>query len=354
MLSLSVVFVALFVTLGASIIQRNLESTEDLRAGSLSILRAGVFVLAGAILLVLPSGEVRSWIVAILFVAAWFLQQLLGRLLGLSKAANRLTQVSDGLVSTWALLVSGIRLSTPEAAEEYEQDLIESVEEFSETVVREIMVPRVDLEVIDAESTLEKALSVFVTSGYSRLPVVGEDVDDVVGVLYLKDLARIVHQDPALLAAKDARSAARKAVFIPESKSVAELLQEMQLTKTQIAIAVDEYGGVAGIVTIEDLIEELVGEIEDEYDDDEQDIVEISTGLFRVSPRVTLDELGEHCGIELEDEDIDTVGGLLIKAVGELPRGGEVVQVLGLELTAEKVDAKRRNILSITVRKLEQ
>ena len=353
MLSLLAVSIAFVVSLGASVIQRNLEHKEDPRAGSLSIWRAAVFVAAGAIAIALPEVQIPSWVIAVLLFSFWFLQQLIGRVVGLSKASEFLVSKSDGLISTWARLVSGIRLSTPELAEEYEQDLIESVEEFSETVVREIMVPRVDIEVVDAASSLELALSVFVKSGYSRLPVVGDDVDDVVGVLYLKDLARLVHQDPRLLAERDARSAAREATFIPESKSVAELLQEMQKSRTQIAVAVDEYGGVAGIVTIEDLIEELVGDIEDEYDDDEQDIVDLGDGTYRVSPRVTLDELGEHCDLELEDEDIDTVGGLLIKGFGDLPKGGEVVQVSGLELVAERVDAKRGKILSITVRKLE-
>ena len=354
MTSVLILALSLFLTLGAALIQRNLEHLEDPRAGSLSIWRAAVFIAASALLIAFPSETVPSWLIALLLIGFWFLQQLLGRLLGLSKISKTLTSKSESLISTWARLVSGIRLSTPEAAEEYEQDLIESVEEFSETVVREIMVPRVDLEVVDADSSLELALSLFVKSGYSRLPVVGDDVDDVVGVLYLKDLARIVHQDPKLLADKDARSAAREAAFIPESKSVAELLQEMQKSRTQIAIVVDEYGGVAGIVTIEDLIEELVGEIEDEYDEDEDDISDLGDGRYRVSPRVTLDELGEHCDLELEDEDIDTVGGLLIKGVGELPKGGEVVQINGLELVAERVDAKRGKLLSITVRKLEQ
>lgn len=352
MLSFAVLLLALFVTVGAALIQRRLEDAEDPRAGSLSILRAGTLVLAAAALLLL--GNQPAWLYATVLVAFWLVQQFLGRLFGLTRLGKSLAENSDSLISTWAKLVSGIRLSTPEVAKEYEQDLIESVEEFSETVVREIMVPRVDIEVVDAESSLEKALSVFVKSGYSRLPVVGEDVDDVVGVLYLKDLARLVHQDPALLATRDAKSASRDAVFIPESKSVAELLQEMQVTKTQIAIAVDEYGGVAGIVTIEDLIEELVGEIADEYDDDQEEIVELGNGLYRVSPRVTLDELGEHCDLELEDEDIDTVGGLFIKGFGELPKGGETVEILGLELTAERVDSKRGHILSVLVRKLEQ
>lgn len=354
MLSVFVLLIALFLTLGAALIQRNLEHAEDPRAGSLSIWRSGVFVVAAGAVIVLPGTNVPSALLGGLLVGSWFLQQLVGRVLGLSKFSKMLTLKSEGLINTWATLVSGIRLSTPEQAQEYEQDLIESVEEFSETVVREIMVPRVDIEVVDSESSLEHALSVFVKSGYSRLPVVGDDVDDVVGVLYLKDLARLVHQDPKLLSEKDAKSASRPAAFIPESKSVAELLQEMQKSRTQIAIVVDEYGGVAGIVTIEDLIEELVGDIEDEYDDDEDDITDLGEGRYRVSPRVTLDELGEHCDLELEDEDIDTVGGLLIKGFGDLPKGGEVVHISGLELVAERVDAKRGKILSITVRKLTE
>ena len=214
------------------------------------------------------------------------------------------------------------------------------------------MVPRVDIEVVDGDVTLEKALSSFVSSGYSRLPVVGEDVDDIRGVLYLKDIARIVHQDPKLLASKLAQEACREAFFIPETKVVSELLQEMQLGRTQMAIISDEYGGVAGLVTIEDLIEELVGDISDEYDRESAGIESIDENSYRVSPRITLDELAEHCDIELEDEDVDTVGGLLTKAIGSLPKGGEVVEVLGLELTAERVDARRGIILSIKVRKL--
>lgn len=352
MLSVLLIVGVFVLSSGAALIQCRLENAEDHRAGSLSIFRAAIFVLTGSVLLVVPTTPSNAFVVAGLYFVSWFSQQALGRVFGLSRLSAWLTKKSEAAITAWAMLVSPIRLSTPEQAEDYEQDLIESVEEFSETVVREIMVPRVDIEVVDADTPLERALSTFVKTGYSRLPVIGEDVDDVVGVLYLKDLARIVHQDPALMQSRDARSAAREAVFIPESKSVADLLQEMQLTRTQIAIVVDEYGGVAGIVTIEDLIEELVGDIEDEYDDDEEEIVDLGQGRYRVSPRVTLDELGEHCEIELEDEDIDTVGGLLIKEFGELPKGGEVVQVSGLELIAERVDARKGKILSIVVRRL--
>jgi CBS domain containing-hemolysin-like protein len=127
----------------------------------------------------------------------------------------------------------------------------------------------------------------------------------------------------------------------------------MQRKGTQIAVVSDEYGGVAGLATIEDLLEEIVGEISDEHDRETEDIELVGADLYRVNPRVTLDELSEHCELEIQDEDVDTVGGLLIKALGNLPKGGEVVQQSGLELTAERVDAKRGRILSVLVRKQE-
>jgi CBS domain containing-hemolysin-like protein len=256
------------------------------------------------------------------------------------------------MVTWWSKLVMPIRLVTPEAAEEYEQELLDSVEEFAETVVREVMVPRVDMEVVDSDAMLQDALSTFISTGFSRLPVVGQSVDDVVGVLYLKDLARVVHQDPALLDTKSASEASRPALFTPESKSVAELLQEMQQASTQIAVVVDEYGGVAGIVTVEDLIEELVGEIGDEYDREVVGIEKLDEVSYRVHPRTTLDEIEELCEIELEDDDVDTIGGLLVKTLGVLPKGGEQVEVSGLQLTADRVIAKKGQLLSVLVRKV--
>lgn len=338
----------------AAMVQGRLEQDQDPRAGSLSILRSGLLAATAAAWLILLAGaQPVSWLLAFGLVLIWFLQQVAGSALGKSNLAKNASNKLDGFISLWARLVFPIRLSSPEIVLEYEQDLIESVEEFSETVVREVMVPRVDLEVVSADDTLEQALSVFIASGFSRLPVIGENVDDIIGVLYLKDVARVIHQDASLLASVTARQTARKPLFTPESKSVSELLQQMQLSSVQIAIVADEYGGVAGIATLEDLIEELVGEITDEYDREVEEIELVEVDIFRVSPRVTLDELSEHCEIELEDQDVDTVGGLLIKALGELPKGGEVVSILGLELTAERVDARKGRILSILVRKLE-
>ncbi|MEY4962354.1 MAG: hypothetical protein RLZZ249_1051 [Actinomycetota bacterium] len=340
---------AFAITSLLAISQSFLEREEDSRAGALSVARAFVLISVASLLLVLSPGN--SIVLAFGILLVWFSQQALGRLLG-KAFGERLTELLDGPISRFAKIAAPIRLAVPEQAEEYEQELIDSVEEFSETVVREVMVPRVDMEVVQAEQSLEAALSLFVSTGYSRLPVISDGVDDVIGVLYLKDLARVTHQDPKLLQTTTAAQAARKPFFTPESKPVSELLQLMQQAKTQIAIVSDEYGGVAGIATVEDLIEELVGEIVDEYDREEAEIELIGDELYRVSPRVTLDELSEHCELELEDEDVDTVAGLLIKALGELPKGGEVVSTNGLELTAERVDAKRGRVMSILVRKL--
>jgi len=352
MLEFGLSMFVLAATLLFSTIQTRLEIEEDVRAGSLSIARALLLVLLGAAFLILAPQPPFHLVAAASLLGIWLLQQLGGRLLGRTHSAKAVAARFDSLVVFWSTVAHPLRLRAPEAVEEYEQELIDSVEEFSETVVREIMVPRVDIEAVDGQLSLEKALPIFVASGYSRLPVVGDDVDDILGVLYLKDIARVVHQNPALLAERSAGNACRKAVFVPETKPVSELLRELQESRTQIAIVSDEYGGVAGLVTIEDLIEELVGEISDEHDRDAEGIEEISPGCYRVSPRVTLDELSEHCDIEISDEDVDTVGGLLTKAIGKLPEGGEVVEVLGLELTAERVDKRRCRVLSLNVRRL--
>ena len=342
----------LAVTLLLATIQTHLEIEEDPRAGSLSIARALLLVMLGSLWLLIPQlGPWQAVLPALLF-AVWFAQQLGGRLLGRMRLAAGLAAKAEVVVASIARVFHPLRLKAPEQLEEYEQELIESVEDFSETLVREVMVPRVDLEVVEHDSKLELALSTFIASGYSRLPVVGEDVDDIRGILYLKDVAKLFHQNPALLSEKSAEEVSRKALFVPDTKVVSELMRQMQESRVHVAVVSDEYGGIAGLVTIEDLIEELVGDISDEYDRELGGIEDLGAGSFRVSPRVTLDELSEHCDMELEDEDVDTVGGLLTKAVGALPSGGEVVSALGLELTAERVDARRGRILSIRVRKL--
>jgi CBS domain containing-hemolysin-like protein len=247
------------------------------------------------------------------------------------------------------ILFLPISLPKEEAPEEFEQELLDSVEEFGETIVREIMVPRVDMATISSEAKLTEAMSVFLSRGFSRLPVAGRKVDDIQGVLYIKDVARAQHEAGQKLHELTALDLARTVHFVPESKPVDDLLREMQQSSRHISIVVDEYGGVAGLVTLEDLIEEIVGEISDEYDRDAPDLVQILEGSYRMTARYSLFDLGELFGLELEDEDVDTVGGLLTKELGHLPARGDSVEVSGLRITAEVVEARRKRLITVRV-----
>jgi CBS domain containing-hemolysin-like protein len=204
---------------------------------------------------------------------------------------------------------------------------------------------------VAADAKLSTALGVFLNRGYSRLPVVGKTVDDIRGVLYVKDVARLQHESPAKIAETVASDLARPAVFIPEFKPVDDLLREMQVSATHVAIIVDEYGGVSGLVTMEDLLEELVGEIADEYDREVSNFEEISSNEFLISARYSLFDLGELFELDLDDEDVDTVGGLLTKHLGRLADVGDTVQVSGLTLTAERIEARRKRLILIRVKR---
>jgi len=232
--------------------------------------------------------------------------------------------------------------------EEDDRELIHSIFEFSDTVVREVMVPRTDMVTIEATASVRSAMSLFLGRGVSRVPVVGRDSDDVVGVVYLRDLARRLHEhagdDDAAVA-----DLARPAVFVPESKKADDALRQMQLDKNHLAMVVDEYGGIAGLVTLEDLIEELVGDISDEYDRTVAEHREIAPGVYRVSARLAVDELGDLFGIELDDDDVDSVGGLLTKQLGRLPEKGSTVTVSGLVLTADRTEGRRRDLQTVLV-----
>ncbi|WP_209519166.1 MULTISPECIES: hemolysin family protein [unclassified Frigoribacterium] len=232
--------------------------------------------------------------------------------------------------------------------EEDDRELIHSIFEFSDTVVREVMVPRTDMVTVEATATVGSAMSLFLGRGVSRVPVVGRDSDDVVGVVYLRDLARRLHEhvgdDSAPVVAL-----ARPALFVPESKKADDTLRQMQVDKNHLAMVVDEYGGIAGLVTLEDLIEELVGDISDEYDRTVAAHREVSPGVFRVSARMPVDELGDLFGLELDDDDVDSVGGLLTKALGRLPDKGSVVTVSGLVLTADRTEGRRHDLQTVLV-----
>ena len=225
-----------------------------------------------------------------------------------------------------------------------ERELIHSIFEWGDTVAREVMVPRTDMVTVDADSTLEAATKIFLDSGYSRVPVIADDVDEVVGVLNLRDVSRRAFENSADFATLTAQDLARPAMFVPESKKADDTLKQMQAQHTHIALVVDEHGGIAGLVTLEDLIEELVGEIADEHDRGAPEVEKLSELRFRVATRLPLDELGELFGLELDDEDVDSVGGLLAKELGRLPEVGDKVTVSGLIIEADRSGSHRKRV----------
>ncbi len=235
-----------------------------------------------------------------------------------------------------------------EIIEQTERDLIESVIEFGGTVVREVMVPRTDMITVDREDTIADALEATSVVGFSRVPVVGENIDDVVGLAYVKDLIRAELDNAA---DKAVEGVMRSAHFIPETKKVAELLKEMQQEKFHMAVVVDEYGGVAGLVTLEDLIEELVGEIVDEYDVEVSLVERLVDGTLRVDARILIDELNDIGSLNLPEGDWDTVGGLVFDVFGRVPVAGEVCEVDGYRLKVERTQGRR--ITRVLVARLE-
>ncbi|WP_426978046.1 hemolysin family protein [Pseudarthrobacter sp. O4] len=239
------------------------------------------------------------------------------------------------------------RASESDVIEDNEAELIQSVFDFGDTLVRSVMVPRTDILCIDSGSTLHRAMSLFLRSGYSRIPVIGGNTDQILGIVYLKDVAAVLHnlgpgEEPPFV-----DGLAREVRYVPDSKPVSELLRELQKESTHVAIVIDEYGGTAGLVTLEDLIEEIVGEIVDEYDTEAAEAVELGDGSFRVSARMSIDALGELFDLELDDDEVDTVGGLLAKALGRVPIVGSTVQVHGLSLRADRLEGRRNRVSHI-------
>jgi CBS domain containing-hemolysin-like protein len=238
--------------------------------------------------------------------------------------------------------------------EDEERRMVHSVFELGDTLVREVMVPRTDLVAIERYKTIRQALTLALRSGFSRIPVTGESEDDVVGIVYLKDLARKTH------ISRDAESelvstAMRPATFVPDTKNAGDLLREMQQLRNHVAVVIDEYGGTAGIVTIEDILEEIVGEITDEYDRELPPVQDLGDARFRVTARLDIGDLGELYGIEeYDDEDVETVGGLLAKALGRVPiaEASSVVELPDgreLRLTAESAAGRRNKIVTVLV-----
>ena len=233
-----------------------------------------------------------------------------------------------------------------------ERQMIQSVFELGDTIAREVMVPRTEIVWIERGKSVPQGLALALRSGFSRIPVVGENADDVIGVVYLKDLARRA-QDTEAARTTPVEDVARPPICVPESKPVDELLREMQSHRTHIVIVIDEYGGTAGLVTIEDILEEIVGEIADEYDVERPPVERIDEDTARVTARLAVEDLTELFGVTLPDrDDVETVGGLLAESLGRVPIPGARTRVHGLELVAESAGGRRNRIDTVLVRRV--
>lgn len=234
-----------------------------------------------------------------------------------------------------------------------EREMIHSVFELGDTVAREVMVPRTDMVTIDGDRALRSAMSLFLRSGFSRIPVVGDGPDDVLGLLYFKDVARRVNADPEA-GSLPVTSQMRPVHYVPESKPVDDLLREMQRDQSHFAVVVDEYGGTAGLVTIEDILEEIVGEIADEYDREAPGVEVLEDGTTRVPASMDIDDLADLFEVDIDEDEVDTVGGLIGKTIGRVPIVGSRCEVAGLALTAERMAGRRHRIASVVVERLPE
>ncbi|NQX36685.1 hemolysin family protein [Herbiconiux sp. VKM Ac-2851] len=301
-----------------------------------------------------PRVVVRYGAVAVHIVRV-FLGPIANLLVAIGDRVTPARARSAGFASEEQLLSMVDEATELDVLEEDDRELIHSILEFNDTVVREVMIPRTDMVTIDDDATVGHGLGLFLSKGVSRIPVVvDDDVDEIAGVLHLRDVARVSYERPTLVDTMPVRELARQPLFIPESKKVDDTLRQMQTESNHLAMVVDEYGGIAGLVTLEDLIEELVGDISDEYD---RDVVEIEPldddAGYRVSARLPVDELGELFDLELDDDDVDSVGGLLTKALGRLPEAGSTAEVLGLVLTADRIDGRRKRVVTVLVHRAE-
>ncbi|MHB1137882.1 MAG: hemolysin family protein [Microthrixaceae bacterium] len=222
--------------------------------------------------------------------------------------------------------------------EESERELIESIINFGDTVAREIMVPRTDMVTAGADATVSELIDMAIDKGLSRFPVYGQNTDDIEGVVYVKDAMRVEREGGG---ARSVMELIRPALFVPETKQVADLLAEMQASHNHLAIVVDEYGGTAGLATLEDLLEELVGEIHDEFDDDIPLVETLPNGDVLVNATINVDDINDELDLELPEGNWDSLGGLVFGLLGRVPVAGDCVETPGARIIVERVDGRR-------------
>ena len=270
---------------------------------------------------------------------------------GLVVLGNRVTPGTgrSSFTSEEQLLSMVDEAASNDLIEADDRDLIHSVFDFTDQFVRAVMVPRTEMVTVDAAATTSEAMTLFLQRGVSRMPVVDDEQDDVVGVLYLKDLVQFAFRDESAWRTASIRPISRPATFVPESMRAETLLQQMKRDAVHVCLVIDEHGGISGLVTLEDLIEELVGEIADEYDRVAAEFVELGEGRYRVSARLSLEDVGDLFGLELDDEDVDSIGGLLGKALGQVPQPGATATIDGLTLTGGASRGRGRGIATVFV-----
>jgi len=315
------------------------------------------YVLAG----VIPRSIGRHYPVPVASAAAAVLRpivRLLGPLPRLLAAAGAAIVPSESRRDAQSGSEEDLRglvdlLEERQIIEPAERAMIHSVFELGDTIVREVMVPRTDMVFVERGKTLRQGLSLGLRSGFSRIPVIGENLDDVIGIAYLKDIMTRIHEHPEGESVETVETIMRPATFAPDSKPVDDLLREMQARHVHLAIVIDEYGGTAGLVTIEDILEEIVGEIADEYDRERPPVEWLADGSARVSARLSVEELAELFDVGIEAEDVETVGGLLGHLLGKVPIAGSEATVAGLRLTAENLTGRRNRIGTVRVERLD-
>ncbi len=232
--------------------------------------------------------------------------------------------------------------------EEHEKRMLRSVIEFEDTMVKEVMVPRLDIVAIPEDATFEQVVELAMAKGYSRMPVYRDDLDHIVGIAHVKELLAVVN-DRDLIRLPDM---VRKPYFVPDTMKIGRLLREFQLRKVHIAIVIDEFGAVAGLVTLEDLVEEIVGEIQDEYDEEEMEVMSLPDGSRKVQARMDLDDFNEFFDVEIPEGDYDTIGGFIISLLGRIPNPGEELTYESLNFKATEVEGHR--LMKVLVRQLEK
>lgn len=336
------------------------ESSIQALAAAIAIMLLLSYVVVGVGPRTLAKQNAGRWIVPASFVAR-VMSTVLGPITSILIAIGNAITPGKGFKTGPFANEAELRDLVDQAherglVEESEHEMIHSVFELGDTLVRELMVPRTEMVWIEGEKNLRQGLSLALRSGFTRIPVIGESIDDVIGIAYVKDLARRTHEYRESESSELVSEHLRPATFIPETKTAAELLKEMQRDQIHLAIVVDEYGGTAGLITIEDILEEIVGEIADEYDDDGEELEWLDEKRARVASRMHIEDLADQLSFEFEEEEkegVDTIGGYMAKSLGRVPIPGSVITIHGWKVTAERPIGRRHRIGTFLVEKVE-